>query len=257
MADPTKSANLTEIGRRVRDLRKNKPVGVEELAPSLGFAAGQSIYDFEKGIQPLTDEQMEKLAELLGTTKRFLETGDIAFRRRPSAMDACEATRDPNLVYVPYLPKEAGAGPGIDDQLPLESIKDLAFRRQWLVEKVGGRPDGKVFVCKVAGSSMEPEIWDSDVILFDRSHRERADGRIFVLWTSKGRKVKRLQERADGWWAVSQNPTAQDGADFRLGDQDLIEGVVLWRGGEAAVVVPRTDPTETVTGKVAQTRGKV
>lgn len=229
---PRKPAELTEIGKRIEDLRiKRNQMSRDVIAQAMGWASGQSLFDFQRGLlKELSDERWDALAEKLGTTRRYLENGEGPMDR-PAPI--WEPTKDPTLVYVPLVNKNFSLGPGIDDQSPLESIKDLAFRRQWFVDKVGDKPEGVVYAAKVIGHSMTPELLDGDVVLIDTSRTEALEGKLYALWTAGGRKVKRLRETSpDVWTAISTNTKAKDSDPFELDEGDRIEGLVLWRGGE-------------------------
>jgi phage repressor protein C with HTH and peptisase S24 domain len=91
----------------------------------------------------------------------------------------------------------------------------LAFRKDWL-RKIGVSPANAV-LARTAGDSMQPVIWDGDLLLIDRSKTEpptipRPDrpGRfapVFALLDDGLAKVKRLQMLdRDTAVLISDNP---------------------------------------------------
>ena len=59
----------------------------------------------------------------------------------------------------------------------------------------------------VKGESMEPTLKDGEEIIVDRSKRELAEGKIFVLNHNGSMLVKKVQFTYDGVELISDNPS--------------------------------------------------
>lgn len=112
----------------------------------------------------------------------------------------------------------------------------LAFKREWLA-KMKAKPEN-LRVMYAHGESMEPYIFEGEVVLFDVSEKEPRDKKVFVIRRPDGDiSIKRLAQRLDGTWVVSSdNPDKTRFRDETYLPDALHEipivGRVIWRGGE-------------------------
>lgn len=104
------------------------------------------------------------------------------------------------FALVPLHEALLAAGEGIENQS--EIVTDhMAFKRDWL-RKIGVAP-ANAALARVRGDSMEPVIWDGDLVLLDESKKDpppiaKPDktnrvAPIFALLDDGCAKVKRLQ----------------------------------------------------------------
>lgn len=151
----------------------------------------------------------------------------------PPAADPSE------LANIPLHEAFLSAGPGIENGSE-QVIGHLAFRHDWL-KKMDIRPANAV-LARAYGDSMQPCIWDSDVLLIDRSRTEPptapkkgAPSRrppIFALLDDGEAKVKRVQLQEGGMAAlISDNPDYPP--HFTRTDTLTIIGKVIWWGHTA------------------------
>lgn len=113
----------------------------------------------------------------------------------------------------------------------------LAFRKDWL-RKIGVSPSNAV-LARAKGDSMQPVIWDGDMLLIDRSRKEppslalkdqrRRHAPLFALLEDGIAKVKRLQLLDDTRAIlISDNPDYSP--SFAKTEELSIIGKVLWWG---------------------------
>lgn len=97
----------------------------------------------------------------------------------------------PAFVPIPRYAVEASAGHGalVCDE---EGSGYYAYSRKFL-ERRGLQPD-KLAVISVKGDSMEPELYDGDLILLDRAQTEPRDSRIYAVRYNSDLFVKRVME---------------------------------------------------------------
>ena len=112
----------------------------------------------------------------------------------------------------------------------------LAFSKGWLAQN-GIRPGASVLI-NARGRSMEPSIYDGDLVMIDRRRREIRNGRIYVYNDpADGTRIKRL-EVVPGHTIIvrSDNPDREEfPPEYHTGDAmnaitaNLV-GEVVWSG---------------------------
>lgn len=123
----------------------------------------------------------------------------------------------------------AGAGAMNHDNLPSSS---LAFRLNWLAKK-GINPSECVIV-SVSGDSMEPTLFEGDLVMIDRQATVIREMRLFAIVDTDGTaRVKRLSKTDDQLLLHSDNrdyPTEVRSSS----DTDIMSviGQVVWSGHE-------------------------
>lgn len=122
-------------------------------------------------------------------------------------------------------------------------IDHLAFRRDWL-SRIGAAP-ASARLARIHGDSMEPSIFEGDMILIDtrrtdppirkRDARDQRRGGIYALIDDGVARVKRVERPAEDMMIlVSDNPDYAP--EIRQGDEAArieIIGKVLWWGHTA------------------------
>lgn len=114
-------------------------------------------------------------------------------------------------------------------------VDHLAFSKTWL--RQNGIQAGSCSLINAFGESMEPSIWDGDLIMIDHRKTEISNRRVYVYNDPEnGTRVKRL-ELSDGVIAVhSDNPDKQEfPTEYHTGDamnaiSQNIVGQVVWSG---------------------------
>ena len=125
-------------------------------------------------------------------------------------------------VEVRELAAIAGGGAMVMDETVIGYV---LFQRNWL-DRHGLDPT-QCTVINVMGESMEPTLPNGSKILVDRSHRRPRHGRIFVVRTSDGLVVKRVEENEAGSWTLKSDQQEHQSAPW--GNSEII-GEVRWIG---------------------------
>jgi len=143
---------------------------------------------------------------------------------------------DGSFVTVPRYEAEAAAGDGCLNVEGAPSDR-LAFSRRWLDQN--GILASACILINARGDSMEPSIYDGDLVMIDRRRREIRSGRIYVYNDpDDGTRIKRL-ELVPGNLAIivrSDNPDqARNPPLYITGDamnalSASILGEVVWSG---------------------------
>ena len=171
---------------------------------------------------------LEKLAEVLDLELYFGPPRDLT---PPPEVDV-DGSR---FATVARHDASASAGGGFVnfDEAPIDH---LAFSKTWLVQN-GIQPGASVLI-NARGQSMEPSIYDGDLVMIDRRKRGVRNGRIYVYNDpTDGTRVKRL-EVVPGHAIIvrSDNPDQKEfPPEYHTGDamnaiaQNII-GEVVWSG---------------------------
>lgn len=142
----------------------------------------------------LVDPQDLMVRDVLG--------GDQAAARERSSKSARPQVIEPpavygpdtNLVMVPHLGIEAGAGAG--RYQVSEELGEFAFRLDWLRKR--GISPRNAGVATVRGPSMEDKLFDGDLVLIDRGDTTPRGGLCYVVRQGDEIIVKYLVRLPDG-----------------------------------------------------------
>ena len=85
-----------------------------------------------------------------------------------------------------------------------EPTAPIVFKRQWY-ERNGYRPE-KLFAVRVMNGSMEPGLYDGDVVVVNTDAATPKDGCVFAVNYEGEMVIKRLVRDAGSWWLCSDNP---------------------------------------------------
>lgn len=177
------------------------------------------IRDIRNGRLPSVD-RIEALANFLG----------LDFYLGPPRAKLSEAQGiGPDFVRVPRYDARLAAGPGAGNANELPS-SSLAFRTDWLA-RIGINPRDCCIVA-VSGESMEPTLYDGDLVMIDRKLQSWRTNRLFAFVNSDGdAQVKRVRVLQSSLVLQSDNrdfePVVVSGRDA---DQLSIIGQVVWAG---------------------------
>lgn len=103
----------------------------------------------------------------------------------------------------------------------------LFFPVTWITAK-GYKPD-KLFALSVHGDSMEPSLFDGDLVVINADDTQPKDCHVYVLNYEGEVVIKRIERDAGDWWLVSDNPRYRR---KRCHEQSLIIGKVVYRETE-------------------------
>lgn len=216
------------------EMPQKKPFNevVEERLEELGtnaFAVENSAGLKRDAIRSVIRNDGRRSVPRMDTAERICEALGLEFYVGPPRLDDGIEASSPDFVRIPRYDVELSAGSGINnhDNLPSSS---LAFRTDWLARK-GINPKHCVIV-GVSGDSMEPTLYNGDLVMLDRQVTEVRDMRLFGIVESDGTaRVKRLQKLEGQLILHSDNRTYP--AEVRSAvdaENMIILGQVVWSG---------------------------
>lgn len=123
----------------------------------------------------------------------------------------------------------AGAGASVEGE---RRDGTMAFPRGYL-EQVLHCAVGDVGIGEARGDSMEPTIFDRDLVMVNLKRREIADGEIFVLRLANDLVIKRVQREPDGSVLLMSDNKAYPNRRLTQAEADQVDviGRMIWKGG--------------------------
>lgn len=139
-----------------------------------------------------------------------------------------------DYALIPQFTAKGDCGDGYLNE-HVQLTEGLVFKRDWL-KRMNAKPEN-LYVIYADGDSMEPYIFEGDVVLFDTSETEPRDKQVYVIRRPDGgNSIKRLIQQFSGAWLIrSDNPDKAANPDEPVSDSSIhdmpILGRVIWRGG--------------------------
>lgn len=173
---------------RIKQLRLREGLTLKEVAKSLGISeATAQRYENENGIKNIPYESLEKYAALFGVSPSYFMGWDSKQENNESKKSVA---RIPVLGYV-------AAG------IPIEEIEDIVdweeIPAEWLR---GGK---KYFGLVLRGDSMEPRMYDGDVVIVQKQDDAESGEYVIAAVNGDHATCKRLMKYRDSIALVSLN----------------------------------------------------
>lgn len=172
---------------------------------------------------------LEPIAKALGVSPEWL-----LFDGGKDEPRELTSPSEKEYALIPQFTARGACGDGyLNDHV--EVSEGLAFKRDW-IRRMNSKPEN-LFVIYAEGSSMEPYIFEGDVVLFDTSKIDPTDKQVYVIRRPDGgNSIKRLHQQLSGAWVIrSDNPDKISYPDEPVSDSVLHDmpflGRVIWRGG--------------------------
>lgn len=203
---------MVEYSERLTTAMQAAGISVSRLASALDLSY--------QGVKKVCDGKSKsfsaannvRAAEILGVSAAWLATGegsmdfDLMHMPQRVSTQPREVNLDDNPDYpaVRRVKIKASAGVlGINLEQDVEDGAPIVFRKTWY-EKYGYKPSNMLAVT-VVGQSMEPTLWEDDLIVVNMASKEPKDGRVFLVVYEGETGVKRLMRDAGQWWLTSDN----------------------------------------------------
>lgn len=241
------SMNIKTLGSRLSQVRlENNYKTKISLAKMLGVSH-VTVSAWEKNEYKPDGENLANLLDLLGTTKDWLYHGKGPMRGNTTSSSGAENKQDgatylghvdvwdsstpldESEVEVPYymeIELAAGSGFNVSDEVKGPTLR---FSRSTL-KRCGVSPDNAACV-RVSGNSMEPRLYDGDVIGVDTGDQRVVDGKTYAINHDGMLRVKRLYRLPGGGLRVNSLNSVEHPDENYNSDQRqniLLIGRVFW-----------------------------
>ncbi|WBS00243.1 helix-turn-helix transcriptional regulator [Pseudoduganella sp. SL102] len=203
------------IGNRLKLARKAAKMSQVELAKRSGLNQS-TISDLEVG-KSQGSTSLATLAAILGVNALWLETGKGPMLLTeappglaglpPGSFMRVEAVDDddPRLTLIPKVKLRLSAGiSGFEVEPERFDGSTVTVPTDWLVRK--GYVRDNLIGIHVSGESMEPTLYDGDLVVVNIADKHGVDGGIYAFNYEGEAVVKRLTRDAGRWWLTSDNP---------------------------------------------------
>lgn len=161
-----------DIGNLIRSTRKAKGWNLEELALRAGTDTG-NLSRLERNKQKVSQDLLVNLLSALG-----LSIADANLFDSLGASHHNQSPSDAEYAVVKQYLANGDCGDGYHNG-HVEISDGLAFKRDWLA-RIGAKAEN-LAVIYASGDSMEPYIFDGDVVLFDTKDTEPKHGQVYVV----------------------------------------------------------------------------
>lgn len=220
---------MKKLENRLAWAREQKKLTQAELAKLAGVSQS-TIGNLEAGIR-FSARRIANIADALGVSAIWLAEGIGEIRRSTAAdqdidvldyrldqarADAIATTnpefkrvklRNPDgagLVHIRKVKLRLSAGvTGFIADPDFEEAGTVTLDPVW-VHKQGFIPD-RLVATTVKGESMEPALYEGDVVVINTAATDPVDGDVFAVNYEGEAVVKRLSRDAGEWWLTSDN----------------------------------------------------
>lgn len=219
-----------EYKDRIKKARAHAGLTQGQLADAVGVKQA-SISDLETG-KSQSSSYSASIAKICGVDALWLEKGrGEMLATTPTGAGTLYSPKESDYALIRQYSAVGECGGGyLNDHVELS--EGLAFKRDWLA-RIGAKAEN-LAVIYATGDSMEPYIFDGDVVLFDTSDTQPKHGQVYVVRRPDSSvSIKRLVQHLTGDWVIkSDNP---DRSEERVSAETIHElpfvGRVIWRGG--------------------------
>ncbi len=173
-----------QIGERLKEIRKSLNLNQRQLADIFGVKQG-AVSKIENGTQKLDAYMLSLLMEKYDIRIKWLLSG--------TGTDAPPTDKqDCDFSSIPLVNVQLSAGDG--SFVTSEEVKEYCkFRKDWLSNTVTSTKN--TILVGVTGNSMEPTIYNGDVVMIDTGRTHIYEGEMYALRMDNTVMIKRLSHR--------------------------------------------------------------
>ena len=172
--------------------------------------SSQNVNNWES--RGISKQGLIKIAQKMNISINWLNTGYGSMKEQVLYESAIlnKQTKELNLENNPDFPAvkkvnlrvSAGiTGFGVEPCTGDDSL--IVFRADWYQSR-RLKPDN-LLALKVSGASMEPNLYDGDVVVMNKADTELKDGEVFVFNLDGEVVIKRAVRDGGQWWLDSDN----------------------------------------------------
>ena len=185
------------IGDRIRKQRILSNLSQTELAEKIQVSK-QTLYKYENNI--ITNVPSDKIESILNITPAFLMGWD---EKSDSSNN-----KTTNGVKINVLGRVAAG-------IPISAVEDIIDTEEISEEMASS---GEFFGLKIKGDSMEPRIYDGDVVIVRQQSDADSGDIVIALVNGDDATCKRLTKYAGGIGLISLNPKYEP---MMFSDEDI------------------------------------
>lgn len=173
---------------RIRELRKKRCMTMKELGAVVGLAES-TISQYETGKREPDNETLLRLGEFFNTSVDYL-------LGRKIVADGPPEPSVPGSKWIPVI----GTIPA---GTPVEAIEEILDYEEITPQMAS---QGEHFALKIKGQSMEPRIFEDDVVIVKKQDDCDSGDIAVALVNGNEATVKRIKKRPEGLMLIPNNP---------------------------------------------------
>lgn len=220
---------MTTLASRVSEAMAERGCSLTELANAAG-AKPPSVSDWLNGkTQTLKLSTALNAARFLGVEALWLAEGKGPRRRGDSPLQLVTPGDDRLPIRRVRFKLSAGVS-GYEIEYDNGESEPIFMARRWF-DTHHYRPE-MLLAIKVTGRSMEPSLYDGDLVIVNTEDTALKDGCVFAANYEGELVIKRLRRDAGEWFLVSDSPDKRYYADKRCSDGCGLIGRIVYRQTE-------------------------
>lgn len=202
-------------------------ITVRDLAKHLDVSP-QSLYKVLRGeSKSLQVANHLKACKFLGIEPKWLSDG--AGTMAPSK--ALSLEDNPDYPAIRHVAMKFSAGvTGYEVQQVGDDSRPIVFKASWF--KARGLKPHRMLAVTVSGQSMEPTLYDGDLVVINLDDTAPRDGEVFAARYEDELVLKRVFREGGSWWLHSDNADQRRYPRREAGAGVEILGRVVYRQSE-------------------------
>lgn len=174
---------MADIGKRIKEKRKQQGITQEELAFKLGYKNKSTIAKIETGANDIVQSKVAEFAKALNTSVAFLMGWSD------------EQISPAKGIKIKVLGRVAAG-------IPIEAIEDIIDTEEITAEMA---KTGEFFGLQIHGDSMEPRMYENDVVIVRKQDDAESGDIVIAMINGNDATCKRLIKYTGGISLVSLN----------------------------------------------------
>ena len=183
--------------KRLTSLMEEKELKQAELAKISGVRAS-SISDYLTGKYKPKQDNIDLLARALSVSPAWLMGYDDERPAAPQESSAARVSDHRKIARIPVLGRVAAG-------IPIEAIENIEDYEERYISALEDPRD--YFALRIVGHSMEPRIWNGDVVIVHKQDDVDSGQIAVVLVNGDDATVKQLKKSSSGITLIGLNPT--------------------------------------------------
>lgn len=196
---------MVDYAERLKGAMASANVSTQALATGMGLS-----YQAVKKVLNGTSKAFTALnnvlaARVLNVNPTWLATGEGEQNATNAEPEPIDLDTHPDLERIRRVRLRLQAGVnGFSLDADESDGMPIFFRADWLRQR-GFKPY-ELIALKVAGQSMEPNLYPDDLVVVNTADREPKDGKVFAINYEGEAVIKRMVRDGGSWWLASDNP---------------------------------------------------
>ncbi|MBE5937717.1 MAG: helix-turn-helix domain-containing protein [Lachnospiraceae bacterium] len=178
---------MASLGENIRFLRIKHGYSQDYIAEQLGYKSFTTIQKWESGVSEPPVKKLKELSLLLNADMNDMANSDLTIEKN----NICEKLS----VTIPVLGRVAAG-------VPIEAVENIIDTEEITLEMA---KTGEFFGLKIKGDSMEPRIYDGDVVIVRKQEDAESGDIVIALVNGNDAVCKRLTKYAGGIGLLSLN----------------------------------------------------